>query len=485
MNIHKRQNQQIQRVLADLHRDPVKVQTLLSTQFNGITSQEFAEQFVEQAYRPVYKALQSLVSPPGGSLPLLNAIPVALAGKKGRPRMCYVLTEWGAEVVSLLDPSIGVSPPSLRNVQDLHHRFCGLETLLSAHQQGLMLQLEHVLPYNQHHSVRADGYANLGERQIVLEIEQELSSNNAPRAVEKFERWQSYVTANGGRNSGLEMYLVFNLTGKNLQVTRQRWQKALAQAEQRQGELLFSVFWIPIHAFFGASLSIALEQATPLEALVLEEEEAQLQSVEPPRPETQTLPAWIQPFYADYMERVTAYQDADTPRLRILKFVELAYGLHQVSFHSESDTVRYAAQPRESLWLMRDYLHHPKNQALLTELKTALSWTQKRTGNFGVTMYRDAATRIIWDVFLRQHGFGRGGALRASFQVPDFQDNRSDYWVEVQITGDVRKEISYIYLREKIEAISWMLSSLFIYPEELQLGVPNWKYQTKTKGVKK
>ena len=480
MNIHKKQAYQLQKLIANLQRHPVTVQTLLSCQFCGATSQEMAEQYTQKPYRPVYAALKWLTSPPGGFLPLLTSIPVRLAGRVGRPPRGYLLTEWGAQVLALLDPELMVSPPNPRDLLDLHHRFCELEVLVSAQRLGLQAQLEKALSYGKRKNVRADVYLTMDEQDVILEVEQELSRNNAVRAVKKFERWQNYVRAKGGRRHNLAMYLVFNLPAQDLQSTLQRWQKARTQAEQRQRDLFFPVYWLPISHFFGVSLSEALEQAVPLDALEIEVQTPQ-PATQPHGPETQVPPAWMHALYDDYMELVATLKSAAHPRERLFSFIELAQFIHQASFYPESTTMLYAANPRESLWLLRHYLHLPANQALFSELKTAYRWIQKRSGGMGLIMFRDAMTRLIWDIFLRKHGFSRGGALRATFQIPDFQDNRSDYWVDVRLTGGIHREISSFRIRDKTEAVGWILSGLFIYPEELGLGTPIWKYQPRRK----
>ena len=74
-------------------------------------------------------------------------------------------------------------------------------------------------------------------------------------------------------------------------------------------------------------------------------------------------------------------------------------------------------------------------------------------------------TSVIWDVLLYHHGLGRGGALRAVFQAPDFRDISSDFRVEVHIGGDIRGNTE-----EAEKALGWFLSSLYLYRDKLGMG---------------
>ena len=121
-----------------------------------------------------------------------------------------------------------------------------------------------------------------------------------------------------------------------------------------------------------------------------------------------------------------------------------------------------AAFPRASLWLMRRYLEHPWMLPVRASLVEEFKKIRKRSP--GLTMFRDRVTRLIWDALLRHHGLGRGGALRAVFQVPDFQDISSDFRVDVHIGGSVRGNTE-----EAEKALSWCLSSLYLYMEDLGL----------------
>ena len=137
--------------------------------------------------------------------------------------------------------------------------------------------------------------------------------------------------------------------------------------------------------------------------------------------------------------------------------------------------------------MLRYYLCHPANQAMYAELQESLAWLAKQRGGMGLIMFRDAITRILWDVFLRHHGFSRGGALGMSFQIPDFGDRRSDYYVAIQFVGlSLNSPIAWM-LDKAAEAISWVLTSLFIYSEELGLGKRPWRAaatQPRKKGKK-
>jgi hypothetical protein len=113
---------------------------------------------------------------------------------------------------------------------------------------------------------------------------------------------------------------------------------------------------------------------------------------------------------------------------------------------------------------------------MLAELKQALKWIQKKGSQMGLIMFRSNMTSIIWDVFLRHHGFSRGGALNVMFYIPDFQDIRSDFWVKIDYS-DYRGGLGLgeYRTRDFCVAISWMLTGLFSYSEELGLSERPWK----------
>ena len=188
------------------------------------------------------------------------------------------------------------------------------------------------------------------------------------------------------------------------------------------------------------------------------------------------IPWYVDRFYNGYMDCVEAVRKAETPEEELMTFFKLAWFIYDASYYRDSSSVNYAVLPHASVWLLRHYLELPANQAMLAELKQALNWMQKRSGQMGMIMFRNYMTSIIWDVFLRHHGFSRGGGLSVMFYIPDFQDIRSDFWVKVSYSDfHMGKGVGDEYTRHFCVAVSWMLTGLFSYSEELGLGQRPWK----------
>ncbi len=485
----KRQGQQ-QEALALLQKNQVRLDVLLSSAPLGMTSQSWAEFQANAGYRPVYAALEWLSSPGSHLLPFLAPAPIRLAGRTGRPPTGYLLTEFGAEVFNLLDPERRLQAPNLRDVADLHHRFCELEILTHARQAHMEAEAEVLLPYGKgYQSVRGDVVVTQGQEKWFLEVEQELPRNNLPRAVAKFEHWQRYAQAHLGQ---LRLVLVFNLADLEEGATVANWQEARARAETTLGNLPYEVTYLPLSSLLtGPFLEALTAHTVPLEASEPQDSTPhEAISVESRATQPQEIPVWVRPFFGDYLTHVHAFEQASEPETRFYAFFALMGIIYQASFFPESPSILYSVHPREALWLLRHYLTLPQNQPMYGELREGLAWIQKRSGQMGLIMFRDAMSRMLWDVFMRHHGFSRGGNLGIIFQIPDFQDNRSDYWVEIRSYADRHLKIPSYRFDDLKVGLSWVLSSLFIYIEELGLGKPLWrqataKAQKGSKGKKK
>jgi hypothetical protein len=482
---HAKQKAKRLESLALIQENPVRRAVLLSCQETGMTCQALAEKAAGAEYRAIYSALSWLVSPGHGLLPLLSAIPMRLESRPGRPPTGYVLTEVGAEIVSLLDPGLPVNAPNVRDQSDMQHRWCQLELLTRARQAELDVHIEQVLTYGTNRTVRCDVVLETPERAHYIEIEQELGRTNLSRAVAKFSRWQEFAKTHADKN--IDLVLLFNLSQTNLAKTLSLWQDALGLCQQEHGQLRFSPRYLLMGEIFSGEWLSVIRSAPALKPR-LPEKPQEMEPQKPSQPQQpvndsfsqlEPAPDGLHPLDTfEFMQGVGHYEHIEDPAERFQAFLNLMNSIYEASYYRDSPTQLYSVQPKESLWMLRYYLFHPANQALYSELQEAFAWLAKQRGGMGLIMFRDAVTRILWDIFMRHHGFSRGGSLGLSFQIPDFGDRRSDYFVAIQFYGvSLNSPLAWM-VDKSAEALSWVLTSLFIYNEELGLGKRPWRAAT-------
>ena len=156
-----------------------------------------------------------------------------------------------------------------------------------------------------------------------------------------------------------------------------------------------------------------------------------------------------------------------------VEFFETMEFIYEASHYRGGPVNTVAAFPRLSLLLLGRFLHAHQNQALLRDLILARRNVQSNL-NRGVNTFRDALTRMYWDVFLRYFDFGRGGPLEVRVRVPGFDDYRSDIYVQVSIRSNrflsrYGEDPSDHERRNAEAALAWVLEALWIYGEELAL----------------
>ena len=469
----QREKDQLQRALDALHHVETRAKVLMSCQECGMTTQELAELESGEEYRPVYSAFEWLVSPGHGLLPLLNSVPMRMIDRMGRPPKAYLLTPFGAQALRLLDPQATTRSLQLSDVDAWQHRFVQAWIYTLSHKMNLKANLEKVISFDQgKRTIRCDVLIQRPDARLYVEVEQELPRNNLWRAVEKFERWREYAKT---QKQPVDMLFVFNLPSNDAPTTIQNWEEALGRVEAG-GKLNCHISYITVADLNEKDLSAAVGIAQPLKAIKAKENVNEVPAAPVPTAVKQPIPEYVARFYDGYMSCVESLWNAGTPKEQLRTFLTLVLYIYKISYSDESDSMNFAVLPRASVWLFRHYLELPANQAMLVELKQALNWMQKRSGQMGMIMFRDNMTRIIWDVFLRHHGFSRGGGLDVMFYIPDFQDIRSDFWVKVSYSDSgLRLGIGDVFIRPYCEAASWVLTGLFSYSEELGLGQKPWK----------
>ena len=478
----QREKIQLQRALDALNHVEVRAKVLMSCKDCGMTTQELAELESQEEYRPVYSAFEWLVSPGHGLLPFLNSVPMRMIDRTGRPPRAYLLTPFGAQALRLLDPQASTHALELSDVDAWQHRFVQARIHTLSRKMNWKATLEKTVSFDQgKRNIRCDVLLQLPDEHLYIEVEQDLPRNNLWRAVEKFEHWREYAK---DQKEKFDLLFVFNLPNEAVQATVKNWEEALGRVEAG-GTLNCRISYIPVAALNEKDLSAALDLAIPLKAIEMKKVETPaLISVES-KP-VDAIPGYAQQYYEGYMNCVHELHKAKRPEDQLMSFFNLSLFIYEASYQKDNASVKYAVLPRASVWMLRHYLELPANESMLTELKQAMNWMQKRSGRMGMIMFRDNMTRLIWDVFLRHHGFSRGGALNVMFYIPDFQDIRSDFWVKIDYS-DYRGGLGLgeYRTRDFCVAISWMLTGLFSYSEELGLGQRPWKVIERKSNKKK
>jgi len=168
-------------------------------------------------------------------------------------------------------------------------------------------------------------------------------------------------------------------------------------------------------------------------------------------------------------------QNAD----QLIGLCEIALMIYRKSMGTQSPTRKYSAFPRESIQSLRHFLYLSQNSRLLQALQEGIIWIESRKS--GLILYRDAVTKLIWDIFLRHFGFGRGGPLNVFVNIPDVGEKFSQITIDVILEKSKDVHLPWASVQESYEdAISWMLTALIVYPVELGLVSSFW-VRTKNK----
>jgi hypothetical protein len=385
---------------------------------------------------------------------------VVYATKNGRPEKPYALTALGARTLSEMGHK-EVVRPVLDGPLDVAHRFC---MALVGSQSDNPVQIEKVIPYAPDHYVRTDVYVPLGEESArLLEIEQALDSNHKSRATAKLRQYGELFATHP---SGIipEVMIVFNLPKPALLKTLKVWQSAL----QDVGELPLTVYYSTLSEFLSTP---SFADWSSFERLTPSEKKRHARS-EPAEADEELLDE--NPRNEVPMAELVGQIQVDIPiklndeaPMRLYHFGALALAIHQLDFGEDGQTALYAAHPVNSLGCLREFLHSSSQCHLLDLIKREMKIFRKQNG---VTMLRHASTRLAW-AFLHYFGFGRGGPLTLFVRVPEMGENTSEIRFELLLIQKTNNDsLKPPEMQEKsMQAISWLLSALIIYPEELGL----------------
>ena len=398
---------------------------------------------------------------------------VAKIEKKGRPENIYRLTETGA-VWLKKNGTEKVSVLAMSDPIDLAHRYC--QTLVGIHSpHKSKVEIEKVIPLSCGRNIRIDVVFTLSTGMVqLIEIEQKLDRKNIKRAIEKFvELGEIFREVSHRDQYNRDVLFVFNLSASRLQRTLNVWREALAHAFPGETPVPFTPRYTAMDVFLS---NPSFSNMDRFEAI---SRRSKYKAKDEPysmggemldyrnAPSANRLLEKFKTIHRDYAP-LQSY-DAD----QLLGFCKTAMTIYKMSMEKSSPARKYSAFPQESVMGLRDYLHMPENAMLLQAFKDGYSWIESRKS--GLILYREAVTKLVWDVFLRYFGFGRVGPLNVFVGIPDLAEKSSQITVDVILN---KKEDSRLQSSSEgaayEEAISWMLTALIIYPVDLGLSSNPW-----------
>jgi hypothetical protein len=380
-----------------------------------------------------------------------------IATRQGRPELPYGLSPRAAQELR----DLGYKDAAWLDLDgplDVAHRFC---MALAASQTDWPIAMEKVIPYAPGHNLRADLLITDPEGlSRILEIEQALDDKR--RAISKLRALGELFATNPPKLAR-EVMLVFNLIDKDLPRTLRVWQTALRDV----GEIPLAVHYSCL-ANFVYSASYAewetFPRLTPSDRKRIrsDPEAADEKLLGEPRRNEVPMAELVEQIQADIPIKLN-----DEASMRLYHFGALALAIHRLDFGENGNTSVYAEYPANSLSALSEFLHNPSQNCLLDLLQHEMKIFRKQNG---VTMLRHASTRLAWN-FLRYFGFGRGGPLILFVRVPEMGDNTSEIRFEVlfQSRSNDKRLVPPNPEDKCMQAISWLLSALITYPEELGL----------------
>lgn len=398
---------------------------------------------------------------------------VAKIEKKGRPEKIYRLTEAGA---AWLQDS-GVEKASVLGMSDpvdLAHRYCqALVGVLSPDRSEV--EIEKVIPLSGGKNIRIDVAVSLSSGVVqFVEIEQRLDRKNIQRAVEKFrELGEVFRAAQLHTPYNNDVLFVFNLNSSALPRTLNVWHEALANAFPNETPIPFTPRHATLDMFMSNPSFSNLDRYEAISRRV-----KYRANEEPYSSEDGILDYRKAPSTTKLLEKFKTIQRDHALLIsynpeQLVGFCETAMTIYKLSMSKNSPARKYSAFPQESIMGLREYLHMPENAVLLQALKDGYNWIVSRKS--GLILYREAVTRLVWDVFLRYFGFGRVGPLNVFVGIPDLAEKSSQITIDVILdrTEDLRSLSSSVEIPYE-EAISWMLTALIMYPVDLGLTSSLW-----------
>ncbi|WKZ38289.1 MAG: hypothetical protein QY332_10145 [Anaerolineales bacterium] len=457
-----------------------KIETaLLSCATCGATTVEltwldFSTKGLESSERTAYNTLNRLAGSSGGFPPLLVKSTETIAGQPGGPKKVYRLTKFGLEILNKISPELTMRYLDEPTDIALRHRYCQLEVYVLARKQGWDAEIEKVLPYRDargtDRSLRCDVVLQTTNGPLYVEIEQKLNRTTLPRAQKKLEHWHEYSVATGELP---HLMLFFNLDLRSRDKTMEMWMEALWKVN-KGGEIQFPISYLLMSNLRGTeSLQEDLETSTMTLAPRAPIKKGNVHSTSwQPHPIIAPLLEGMEDILADQMaikrelrdEDYLGKEDMSEPGANVAMLMRAAKYIYDASGDSKTWKEKFK-DPVRSLLLLRYYLTREPN----LEMYAALQEAFKQAANKGVTLQKIQMSAAIQNVFLSHFYIGRDNQLNVWFIVPNFEDKKGGYKVQVNFDQYDGFMGAHGLTADHLSALEWMLSSLFIYPDFLGL----------------
>jgi hypothetical protein len=339
--------------------------------------------------------------------------------------------------------------------------------------------VEKVIQYAKGKEIRCDVLIHrLGEEDLYIEIEQELTRNNIERARDKFRNWKAYTVS---QDFAPDLVFVFNLPNAKLGSTLATWQEALGSVTQADG-FVMDVRYILTGMLEGELLARALESfGMWMDPIHPPESDGAASKLPGPSAASEVWLPDASELLPQLERLMEVYSASSNSTDRVKAFLELMLYIHKASYshgsnnrYGRSDVYKNNELPVKSLWLLRRYLNLPQNQSMYEELKLALIWLKSR-GSMGLIIMRDTLCAILWDIFMEHHHLAMGGDLRVTLEVPDYMNRNSTFEVKVDF-WDTKDDLRS---KEYCDALSWVMTAFLWYPKILGTGTQPWKKKSK------
>jgi hypothetical protein len=382
--------------------------------------------------------------------------------REGRPEKPFVFTSYGADRLHAAGfPS--AQALDLDGPLDVAHRLC---MALAGCHADLVPEIEKVFPYGDGKNMRIDLVTSLDGTSIkrLVEIEQKLDSSHKERAVAKLRGLGELFPAYP-QSFDEEVLFIFNLIDEDLQATIKVWRQALKEV----GWLPYTVRYCTLRKFLELPYFDSIEDFPILipsetRSRLAPKEKETFDQVELPLNAIIELPSKLEEISKRHPKRVFDKRE----KQRYISFLAILLEIYEADFGSQGATSVYGLYPATSLARLREFLHLEINRPLLFRLRKAIADIHKR--QLGLTLYQDAISKFIWNIFLLWFGLGRSGPLTVFIEVPEVGGKVSEIRFDALL--HLPNELGINVPPLSTEAINWVLSAFLIYPEQLGLIDP-------------
>ncbi len=363
----------------------------------------------------------------------------------GRSEKVYAYTPMGAAVLNEMGYS-DAQPLTLDGPLDVSHR-CSM-ALVASQAPGRM-EMEKVIPYAPGHNVRADVFATLDDGQIrLLEVEQELTSNNQRRAVDKLKNYAALFATHPPHMMS-EVLIVFNLPIDKLSRTLKVWQRALRDAHVSD-ENIFR--YTTLASFMDTGTFGPWDGYERLMPSGNTKEQEGAESHNDPNVHC-VRPAEYFEHGREICDEWIMIEDNDAPD-RLDAMYDLAFRFYELDFGDGGQTQKFGAAPVNSLGALKQFLHDPRHRSLCEAMKRAVEKYRRATG---VTQQIVSANDLA-STFLGAFG------LSASVMGIRFTTPMTGTYDEARFVILLIKENNSDH-----EALEWLLGAFIFHARELGL----------------